>query len=497
MSRPVVTRFAPSPTGMLHIGGVRTALFCWLFARKHGGRFILRVEDTDLSRSTDDNIRIIEEGMAWCGLDWDEGPVVGDPARWVGPHGPYRQMQRMESHYKPAVERLLSEGKAYRCRCTREELEARRAAVEAKGVPFQYGRGHDAGNGCRHKNHDASQPYAVRLKMPEGQENWLEDGAIAWTDLIKGHLAFPADTLDDWIIARTGEGAELGVPTYNFCVVVDDTGMEVSHVIRGDDHVSNTPKQIALYHAMGYEQPEFAHVPMILGKDGAKLSKRHGATSITEYQAMGFLPAAVRLALARLSWTPKIDGQAPETAEEELLTDTQMIQLFDLKDIQKSPARFDMDKLTWMNQKLIQRATWQELEPHLRPFLPEAWITTNDDFKRIAITATQKGKSLKEMAEALAFLWEAPAAFDEKAVEKFMTEAVKPALRDVAALEDYAHSALEADFNSILERHALKLKDLAQALRVALCGKPVSPPIYDTMFLLGPAEVQARLARWI
>ncbi|HOD32015.1 MAG TPA: glutamate--tRNA ligase [Holophaga sp.] len=497
MSRPVVTRFAPSPTGMLHIGGVRTALFCWLFARKHGGRFILRVEDTDLSRSTDDNIRIIEEGMAWCGLDWDEGPVVGDPAHWVGPHGPYRQMQRMESHYKPAVEKLLLEGKAYRCRCTKEELEARRAAVEAKGVPFQYGRGHDAGNGCRHKNHDASQPYAVRLKMPEGHEDWLEDGAIAWTDLIKGHLAFPADTLDDWIIARTGEGAELGVPTYNFCVVVDDTGMEVSHVIRGDDHVSNTPKQIALYHAMGYAQPEFAHVPMILGKDGAKLSKRHGATSITEYQAMGFLPAAVRLALARLSWTPKIDGQAPETAEEELLSDEQMIQLFDLKDIQKSPARFDMDKLAWMNQKLVQRATWQELEPHLRPFLPEAWITRNDDFKRIAITATQKGKSLKEMAEALAFLWEAPAAFDEKAVEKFMTEAVKPALRDVAALEDYAHDALEAAFNGILERHALKLKDLAQALRVALCGKPVSPPIYDTMFLLGPAEVQARLARWL
>ncbi|HQL49029.1 MAG TPA: glutamate--tRNA ligase [Holophaga sp.] len=497
MSRPVVTRFAPSPTGMLHIGGVRTALFCWLFARKHGGRFILRVEDTDLSRSTDDNIRIIEEGMAWCGLDWDEGPVVGDPAHWVGPHGPYRQMQRMESHYKPAVEKLLLEGKAYRCRCTKEELEARRAAVEAKGVPFQYGRGHDAGNGCRHKNHDASQPYAVRLKMPEGHEDWLEDGAIAWTDLIKGHLAFPADTLDDWIIARTGEGAELGVPTYNFCVVVDDTGMEVSHVIRGDDHVSNTPKQIALYHAMGYAQPEFAHVPMILGKDGAKLSKRHGATSITEYQAMGFLPAAVRLALARLSWTPKIDGQAPETAEEELLSDEQMIQLFDLKDIQKSPARFDMDKLAWMNQKLVQRATWQELEPHLRPFLPEAWITRNDDFKRIAITATQKGKSLKEMAEALAFLWEAPAAFDEKAVEKFMTVAVKPALRDVAALEDYAHDALEAAFNGILERHALKLKDLAQALRVALCGKPVSPPIYDTMFLLGPAEVQARLARWL
>jgi len=482
---------------MLHIGGVRTALFCWLFARKHKGTFILRIEDTDLDRSTDDNIRIIEDGMAWCGLDWDEGPVPGDPSRWIGPNGPYRQMQRMESHYKPAVEKLLNEGKAYRCRCSKEELDARRAAVEAKGVPFQYNRGLDAGNGCRHKDHDASQPFAVRLKMPDEMAPWLEEGAIAWTDLIKGRLAFPAESLDDWIIARTAEGGEIGVPTYNFCVVVDDTGMNVSHVLRGDDHVSNTPKQIALYHAMGYELPEFGHVPMILGKDGAKLSKRHGATSITEYQAMGFLPSAVRLALARLSWTPKVDGQAAETAEEELLTDAQMIELFDLKDIQKSPARFDMDKLSWMNQKLIQRASWQELESHLRHFMPQEWNEKGDDWKRVAITATQKGKSLKEMAESLAFCWERPSEFDEKAVDKFITETVKPALREVAALTDYDHDTLQAAFNGILEQHTLKLKDLAQALRVALCGKPVSPPIFDTMFLLGREEVLARLARWI
>ena len=497
MTRPIVTRFAPSPTGMLHIGGVRTALFCWLFARKHGGRFILRIEDTDLDRSTDDNIRIIEEGMAWVGLDWDEGPVQGDPTRWIGEHGPYRQMQRMESHYKPAVNKLLDEGKAYRCRCSREELDERRKAVEAQGMPFQYNRGLDAGKGCRHKQHDGSEPFAVRLAMPEGTESWLDEGAIAWTDLIKGRLAFPAPSMDDWIIARTGEGCQIGVPTYNFCVVVDDTGMEVSHVLRGDDHVSNTPKQIALYQAMGFELPEFGHVPMILGKDGAKLSKRHGATSITEYQEMGFLPSAVRLALARLSWTPKIDGQAAETAEEELITDAQMIELFDLKDIQKSPARFDMDKLSWMNQKLVSRSSWQELEPHLRHFMPEGWTTKSEDWKRIAITATQKGKSLKEMAESLTFAWERPAEFDEKAVEKFMTETVKPALRAVAALEDYAHDALQAAFNTILETNGLKLKDLAQALRVALCGKPVSPPIFDTMFLLGRDEVLARLARWI
>ncbi len=490
MTRQVVTRFAPSPTGMLHIGGVRTALFSYLFAKKHGGRFILRIEDTDLSRSTDDNIRIIEEGMAWSGLGWDEGPVVGDPSAWVGPHGPYRQMQRMDL-YRAKIQELLEKGSAYRCRCSKEELDARRTSVEAAGKVFQYNRGMDAGRGCAEKNHDASQPAAIRFRMPK-------DGDIVVADLIKGDVRFPADSLDDWIIARSSEmPGEIGVPTYNFCVVVDDTHMEVTHVIRGDDHVNNTPKQIPLFAALGYELPAFAHVPMILGADGAKLSKRHGATSITEYQAMGFLPSAIRLALARLSWTPKIDGKAVESAEEELLTDAQLIELFDLADCQKSAARFDMDKLGWINQKLIQRATWQELEPHLAPFMPEAWATKPDDWKAVAIKATQKGKSLKEMAESLRFAFERPETFDEAAVAKFMTDAVKPALRDVAALSDYSHDALDAAFNGILEKHGLKLKDLAQALRVTLCGKPVSPMIFETLYLVGIEEVRSRLARWI
>lgn len=496
--KQVVTRFAPSPTGMLHIGGVRTALFCWLYARRHGGRFILRIEDTDLSRSTDDNIRIIEEGMAWVGLDWDEGPVPGKADEFKGEHGPYRQMMRMDL-YRTKVQELLDKGLAYRCRCTREDLDARRKAAEADGHPFQYNRYFDAGKGCRDKHHDESEPFSVRLKMPMPGEQapWLENGDIVLRDLIKGEIRFPADTQDDWIIARTGESGEVGVPTYNFCVVVDDTSMEVSHVIRGDDHVSNTPKQIGLYHALGFELPEFAHVPMILGKDGAKLSKRHGATSITEYQQMGLLPSAVRLALARLSWTPKIDGQSPETVEDELLSDEDMIRLFDLDDIQKSAARFDMDKLTWVNQKLIQRASWQELDPHLSFFMPEAYRAMNDDWKRVAITGTQKGRSLKEMAEVLAFCWEAPAEFDPKAVEKFMTEAIKPALRDVLALTDYSHGALESAFNTLLEKHGLKLKDLAQALRVAFTGKTVSPPIFDSLYLLGKEEVAKRLDRWL
>ena len=497
MSRQVVTRFAPSPTGMLHIGGVRTALFCWLFARKHGGRFILRIEDTDLSRSTDENIRIIEEGMAWCGLTWDEGPVVGDPSAWVGPHGPYRQMQRMDL-YRAKIQELLDRNLAYRCRCSREAIDERRKAVEAAGKVFQYNRGLDRGKGCAAAHHDASEPAAIRFRMPLGDSPLLDGGDIVVMDLIKGPTHFPADSLDDWIIARTGDGpGAIGVPTYNFCVVVDDTHMEVTHVIRGDDHLNNTPKQIPLFAAFGTELPAFAHVPMILGADGAKLSKRHGATSITEYQAMGLLPSAVRLALARLSWTPKINGHAVESAVEELLTDAQMIQLFDLADCQKSPARFDMDKLQWLNQKLIQRATWQELEPHLRPFVPEMWDKKPAVWRERAITATQKGKSLTDMAEALRFAFERPTTFDEKAVEKFMTPAAKLALAEVAALTDYAHGALEASFTAILERHGLKTKDLAQALRVALCGRPVSPGIFDTLMLVGRDEVVARLERWL
>ena len=428
--------------------------------------------------------------MAWCGLDWDEGPVVGDPSAWKGPHGPYRQMQRMDL-YRAKIQDLLDRGLAYRCRCSRERLEERRRTVETAGKVFQYNRGMDAGKGCADANHDASEAAAIRFRMPVS-------GDIVVPDLIKGATRFPADSLDDWIIARTGDGpGELGVPTYNFCVVVDDTHMQVTHVIRGDDHLNNTPKQIPLFAAFGTELPAFAHVPMILGADGAKLSKRHGATSITEYQAMGLLPAAVRLALARLSWTPKIDGKAVESAEEELLTDAQMIQLFDLADCQKSAARFDMDKLQWLNQKLIQRASWQELEPHLRPFLPAAWATKSEAWRAQAIQATQKGKSLADMAEALRFAFERPPEFDDKAVEKFMTPTAKLALAELLALDDYRHDALEAGFHAILERHSLKTKDLAQALRVALCGRPVSPGIFDTLMLVGREEVAARLARWL
>jgi glutamyl-tRNA synthetase len=468
---------------MLHIGGVRTALFCWLLARKHDGIFILRVEDTDLTRSTDENIRIIEEGMAWVGLDWDEGPVPGDPKAFRGPHGPYRQMLRMDL-YRARIQDLLDRGLAYRCRCTREELDQRRRSAEAQGRPFLYdGR-------CRERHWDDSEPAAIRLRMPT-------TGEIVLHDLIKGDVSVPADSLDDWIIARAD-----GTPTYNFCVVVDDTDMGVTHVVRGDDHVANTPKQITLYRALGFELPAFAHVPMILGKDKQKLSKRHGAASITEFRDLGYLPAAVRLTLAKLSWTPKMDGRAAESVEEELLTDQQMIELFDLGDIQKSAAVFDLDKLTWVNQKLIQRLDWREIEPHLRwqfrlRGLEDAWAARPGEWQALAINCNKNRATLKEMADHLEFLFRPPTAFDQASVDKFITPAIRPVLKEVLALTDYGHDSLKDAFDRILASHGLKLKDLAQALRVAFTGRPVSPPIFDTMALLGPEQVAARIQPWL
>ena len=307
----------------------------------------------------------------------------------------------------------------------------------------------------------------------------------------------PADSLDDWIIARAD-----GTPTYNFCVVVDDTDMGITHVVRGDDHVANTPKQIALYEALGYPLPAFAHVPMILGKDKQKLSKRHGAASITEFRDLGFLPAAVRLTLAKLSWTPKVDGKAAESVEEELLTDDQMVAAFDLGDIQKSAAVFDLDKLAWVNQKLIQRSDWTEIEPHLRwqwrlRGLEEAWMARADDWKALAIGCNKNRATLKDMADTLDFIFVPPTAFDPAAQAKFLTEAIKPALAAVATLTDYTHDALKAGFDAILARHGLKLKDLAQALRVAFTGQTVSPPIFDTLTLLGRDEVVRRLQPWL
>lgn len=490
MSSSVVTRFAPSPTGMLHIGGVRTALFAWLFAKKHSGKFILRIEDTDLDRSTEENIRIIEEGMRWSGLLWDEGPDPDCPGGWLGEQGPYRQILRMDL-YKAKISELLQQGKAYRCRCTKESLEHRRKESDRAGKPFQYNRGLDFGQGCRDRQYDDSAPSSIRFAMPLG-------GDIILRDAIKGTIQFPSESLDDWIIARWSDPGEIGVPTYNFSVVVDDVAMRVSHVIRGDDHVANTPKQIPLFEALGYPLPIFAHVPMILGKDKHKLSKRHGAASITEFKDLGFLPQAVRLTLAKLSWTPKIDGRVAESAEEEILSDAQLIQSFSLEDVQSSPSVFDIDKLYWINQKLIMNSTNEFLMQALDPFMPPLWLQREKSWKELAVSCTkERSRTLKEMADSLSFCWEAPQVFDEALVAKHLSQSHRSALQRVSTLTDWTAEGLRKGLDQILLDHHMKLKDLAQALRVALTGGTISPPIHETLLLLGQEEIKRRLLRWI
>lgn len=489
MSRAIVTRFAPSPTGMLHIGGVRTALFSWLLAQRNHGQFILRIEDTDLDRSTEENIRIIEEGLAWVGLNWDQGPVPGDPNQWRGSHGPYRQILRMDL-YQSKIKYLLMKGFAYRCRCTKEQLEVRRKKAEQSGRPFQYNRGADEGQGCRDHHHDASMPHAIRFVMPD-------DGDIVLNDLIKGEIRFPGESLDDWVIARWSD-ENVGVPTYNFCVVVDDVEMEISHVLRGDDHVSNTPKQIELFKALGAPLPQFAHVPMILGKDKQKLSKRHGAASITEFRDLGFLPRAVRLTLAKLSWTPKIDGQVATSAEEEILTDAQLISAFNMEDIQKSPSVFDIDKLYWVNQKIMMITPVDELISLIKPFVPSAFHEKDYAWKHLAISSLQeRSRTLKEMGDSLSFCWSRPLEFDEKAVTKYLTSPVRSALSSVGEIDPWTAESVKTGIEKIIDAHGIKLKDIAQGLRVCLTGGTISPPIHETLLMLGKDEVNHRLQPWI
>jgi glutamyl-tRNA synthetase len=392
-------------------------------------------------------------------------------------------MLRMDA-YRTRISWLLDKKLAYRCRCTRETLDKKRKQAEARGCSFLYD------GCCREKNWDDSVPATIRLKMPQS-------GDIILNDIIKGEVRVPANSLDDWIISRMD-----GTPTYNFCVVVDDTDMGVNYVIRGDDHVANTPKQIVLYRVLGYDLPTFAHVPMILGKDKQKLSKRHGASSVTELRDFGFLPAAVRLALAKLSWTPRLNGKVAENAAQELLTDQQMIDMFDLADVQKSPAVFDLDKLIWINQKLIQRLSWHEIEPHLRwqyhmRGQEQVWLNKTDDWKALAIGCNKNRSTLKEIADSLDFLFDSPKQFDSVAVSKFMTPIIKPALRQVCDIVDYTHDNLKSEFNNILAKYGLKLSELAQALRVAFTGRAVSPPIFDTMILLGREEVVTRLTLWL
>ena len=462
MSDPVKVRFAPSPTGFLHIGGVRTALFNWLFARHHGGQFVLRIEDTDHERSTEESISEILESLRWLGLDWDGGP--------------YRQTERQEL-YSQKVDQLFKEGKAYRCYCTPEELDQKRSEAQKKGLKPKYD------GTCRERTDTPEgAPSVVRFKAP------LE-GSVVVEDLLRGKVVFDIAELDDLILQRTN-----GSPTYNFVVVVDDADMGITHVVRGDDHLSNTPRQCLLYDALNFPRPRFAHISMILGQDKARLSKRHGATSALAYRDMGYLPSALINYLARLGWSH---------GDQEIFSREEMVQHFSFDSVHTSAAVFDPDKLSWLNEHYIKTTPAEELARHLEPFLIRSGILKEGhglDFAEIARvipSLNQRTKTLVEMAEKSAFYFKKEVEFDEKAKTKFLTTEAKPLLEKAIAglsqLENFSTEEIEALFKKIVEEEGIKLGKLAQPVRVALTGTTVSPGIYDVILLLGREQTLARL----
>ncbi|PYM17987.1 MAG: glutamate--tRNA ligase [Candidatus Rokuibacteriota bacterium] len=457
----VRVRFAPSPTGHLHVGGARTALFNWLYARHHGGTFILRIEDTDRSRSTDENIDSIVEALQWLGLDWDEGP----------PAPGYRQTERL-ALYREHAERLVAAGRAYYCDCPPELLEAERKTAEQRKETYRYpGR-------CRDRELRAG---ALRLRIPPS-------GTTVVDDLIHGPVTFDHQQLDDWILVRSD-----GTPTYNFCVVVDDVTMRITHVIRGNDHLSNTPKQILCYEALGYPTPAFAHVSMILGSDRARLSKRHGATSVQAFRDAGLLPEAMVNYLARLGWSH---------GDQEIFSRDELIALFDIKDVSSAGAIFDQTKLEWLSQEYMKQMSGAQLGELIRPFVRAAGLEPPADatqLARMADTLKERARTLVEMVEVGRFYFERPREYEPKAAAKFFTpegrERLGLLVERLQALPDFTPGALESLYRELTTGLGVKLVDLAQLTRLAVAGKTASPPIFEVLAILGREETLARLRR--
>ena len=454
----VRTRFAPSPTGLLHIGGVRTALFCWLYARRHGGTFILRVEDTDRERSTDEAVQVILDGMKWLGLDADEGP--------------FYQTRRYE-RYREVIREWLAAGTAYHCWCSKEELEEmRNAQLARKEKPRYDGR-------CRHgATPRPGVTPVVRFKNPV-------DGAVVVADAVHGDVVFQNAELDDLIIERSD-----GNPTYNFCVVVDDYDMRVTHVIRGDDHLNNTPRQMNMLRAMGVEPPVYAHLPMILGPDGTKLSKRHGAVSVLAYREAGYLPEALLNYLARLGWSH---------GDQEIFSLEEMTTLFDIVDVNKSASAINPDKLAWINQQHLMRLPPAQVVPELRWQLERLGVPAPADavLEAVVLAQRERSKTLKEMAEASRFFFEWPTRVDEKAAKKHLVPEAKPVLEgargSLAAIAQWEAGAIHGAVQGLAESRGLGLGKVAQPIRVAVSGGSVSPPIDQTLAILGRDETLRRL----
>jgi glutamyl-tRNA synthetase len=456
--QPIVTRFPPSPTGYLHVGGARTALFNWLYARKNNGKFVLRIEDTDTVRSTQASVDAIFEAMAWLELDWDEGP--------------YFQSQRFDL-YRQYLQKLLDSGDAYYCTCTPEEVEAMRQKAKAEGRKPKYdGR-------CRERGLPRSDNAVIRFKSPL-------IGTTVVEDAIKGNIVFQNAEQDDFVICRSD-----GTPTYNFVVVVDDITMGINTVIRGDDHVMNTPKQILLYNALKAPLPVFGHVPMVLGKDKTRLSKRHGAMSVTAYRDMGYLPDAFINYLARLGWSH---------GDQEFFTRRELVEKFNLKNIGRSAGVFDPDKLTALNAEHIRAASASQLAPRLLPFLEQKGYEAADDKYLAGVIGTlhTRGKTLVEMAEGAHFYYrEDVRPYDEKAAKKFlkpeMSRVLALLVEQLEALDDLAEKTQEHAFKKVMEATGLGFGKIAQPVRVALTSTTVSPGIFEMIEVLGKERVLARL----
>ena len=458
----IKTRFAPSPTGVLHIGSVRTALFAWLYARHHEGQFVLRIEDTDKERSTQENVDAILDGMNWLGLKADEGPIY--------------QSDRFD-RYLEVINQWLASGDAYHCYCTRDELDALRAEQMARGEKTRYdGR-------CR----DRSEPRAgvdpvVRFRN-------RDDGEVVVHDQVRGRVVFQNHELDDLIISRSD-----GVPTYNFTVVVDDSDMKITHVIRGDDHLNNTPRQMNMLAALGVEPPAYAHLPMILGQDGAKLSKRHGAVDVRDYREQGYLPKALLNYLVRLGWS---------FGDQEIFSIEEMIELFDIAAVNQSASAFNPEKLTWLNQQHIIASPPEKLGEALIPYLASAGIDVADgpDPARLAAGFHERAETLVEMVETSRYCYQDFDEFDPKAAKKNLRPVILEPLKDIrerfSALAEWTSQALHEAVDACAGAYEINMGKLGQPLRVAVTGGSVSPPIDVTLELVGREKCLARIDRAI
>lgn len=451
-------RFAPSPTGYLHIGGARTALFNYLLVKKEQGTFVLRIEDTDIERSTQESVDAILDAMSWLGLSCDEGP--------------FYQTERFDL-YREKVQQLLAEGKAYRCYCTAEELDIKREEAIKAGLKPKYD------GTCRHRSDQPEGPFVVRFNLPD------PTGEVCFVDRIKGSITVRNEELDDLIIQRSD-----GTPTYNFVVVIDDAEMGINLVIRGDDHLNNTPRQIHLYRALGYELPQFAHVPMILGDDKKRLSKRHGATSVMAYQEQGYLPEAMLNYLVRLGWSH---------GDEEIFSLDELIEKFSIDAVGRSAGVFNPEKLLWLNSHYIKAAEPAALAELLKPFLAKLGIdpAAGPDLKSVVIGLQERSSTLIQMAEGAAFYYADLPEFDEKTTAKFLIEENRPLFSELkgalAASPGFDEANLEPVLNAVVETLGLKFGKVAQPLRAALTGGAPSPGIYDLLVVLGRDRVLRRI----